>query len=251
MLSRFGLAALVGAAIGLVAGFVIGGTGPRRELADAEREIDRLEEELKSGGGGWRSPVPGLDRILRSPDDERGGSIEEDREPTPVADGDGSGEPVEAVDGLDGGVPRESWRDRWRSRARETREERYDAFTRAASVQRVRRIQSRAALVEQAELTDEEEARLDGVLGELNDSLAGYGEEILLLAARDEPPPPRDLLGITHDVTGILADAQRNLEELLGPERMGQTDPSALEIWNHVDLDRLEPAARAALERRR
>ncbi len=250
MLSRFGLAALVGAAIGLVAGFVIGGVGPRRELADAQREIDRLEDELESGGGRWRSPVPGLDRILRSPDGEGEAPVGDDREPMPSAP-EVEGQALQAVDGLDGGVPRESWRDRWRSRARESREERYDAFTRAASVQRVRRIQSRAALLEQAELTDEEEAELDSVLGDLNDSLAGYGEEILLLAARDEPPPPRDLLGITHDVTGILSTAQQRLEALLGPERMGQTDPSAVEIWNHVDLDRLEPAARAALERRR
>lgn len=248
-MSRLGLIAFVGAAIGLVAGFVIGGVGPRRELADAEREIDRLEDELKSGGGGWRSPVPGLDRILRGPEEAE--ERPEAEEPAPAPDSDDEGETLQPVPGIDGGVPRESWRDRWRSRARETREERYDAFTRAASVQRVRRIQSRAALLEQAELSDDEEAQLDSVLGDLNDSLAGYGEEILMLAARDEPPPPRDLLGITHDVTGILSNAQQELEALLGPERMGQTDPSALEIWNHVDLDRLEPAARAALERRR
>jgi hypothetical protein len=250
VVSRLGLAALVGAALGLVGGFVIGGVGPRRELADAQREIDRLEAELESGGGGWRSPVPGLDRILRNPG---GDDADTPSEPAPVAEASeetaSEGETV-AVPGVDGGVPRESWRDRWRSRARESREERYDAFTRAAAVQRVRRVQSRAALVEQAELTEEEEAELDTVLGDLNDSLAGYGEEILMLAARDEPPPARDLLGITHDVTGIMASSQRRLEALLGPERMGQTDPSALEIWNHVDLDRLEPAARAALERR-
>ena len=135
--SRFGLAALVGAAIGLVGGFVIGGIGPRRELADAQREIDRLEDELESGGGRWRSPVPGLDRILRSPDDEESAPT---GEPRARAETDERVAEVVPVDGLDGGVPRESWRDRWRSRARESREERYDAFTRAASVQRVRRM---------------------------------------------------------------------------------------------------------------
>ena len=241
------LIAIAGAAAGLVLGFVLGGIGPRRELAAARNEVERLEAELESGGGGWRSPVPGLDRILRSPDGEgasadEGGPVEE---PTPTTEGRGS----PPIDGLDGGVPREGWRDRWRS-GRRSRQERYDAFSRAASVQRVRRIQSRAALVEQAELAEEEQAELDGILGDLNDSLGGYGEEILLLAARDEPPPPGDLLGITHDVTGILADAQRRMEALVGPERSASVDPSALEIWNHVDLDRLEPAARTALERR-
>jgi hypothetical protein len=52
-------------------------------------------------------------------------------------------------------------------------------------------------------------------------------------------------------VTGILHRAQLELEEVLGPERAAAVDPSALEVWNHVDLGQLEPAARAALERAR
>ena len=246
MLSRLPLPVFAGLALGVVLGYVLGGIGPRRELAAVTNEVRRLEMEMDRGGTGWRSPVPGLDRILRTPG-APGGS-ERLGEPQPTGATDGEGEP--APGGLDGGVAREGWRDRWRSGSRRTREERYDAFSNAAAVQRVRRIQSRAALMEQADLSEEEEVELDTLLGDLNDSLAGYGEEILSLAARDEPPPPRDLLGITHDVTGVLGDAQRRLEELLGPERRAAIDESALEIWNHVDLDRLEPAARSALERR-
>ncbi len=250
MRSRLPLSLLAGAAAGVVVGFVLGGVGPRRELAAAEDEIQRLEAAMESGGSTWRSPVPGLDRILRTPGDD---APREEGDPVAHPGAEATDGPRVAMDGVDGGVPgeeRETWRDRWRSRARRSREERYDAFTEAATVQRVRRIQSRAALLEQADLDDDEAAELDGILDELNGSLAGYGEEILMLASRDEPPPARDLLGITHDVTGILAGSQRRLEELLGPERMAGVDTSALEIWNHVDLDRLEPAARATLERR-
>ena len=37
------------------------------------------------------------------------------------------------------------------------------------------------------------------------------------------------------------------LEEIVGPERAASVDPSTLEIWNHVDLARLAPTARAAV----
>ena len=242
--------AIAAAAAGVVLGFVLGGFGPRRQLAEAEREVARLQAEQQRGGGTWRSPVPGLDRILTSPerDSTETGGDEKDEE-RPLAEADPT-EDAPAV-AADGGVARRGWRERWRRGGREGAAERYSAFERAASVQRVRRVQSRAALVQQGPLEGEEQVELDQLLGEMNDSLAEYGEEILMLASRDQPPQPRDLLGITHDVTGVLAQAQQRLESLLGPERAAAVEPTALEIWNHVDLDRLEPAARAELTRRR
>ena len=125
------------------------------------------------------------------------------------------------------------------------------AFQRAASIQRVRNVQSRAALEQQAGLDDEELAEVDAAFLEMNEALVGYGEELILLALEGERPPPLQLLGITHDVTGILERGQLRLEQIVGPERVGDVDQSALEIWNHVDLDLLEPAAREALERSR
>lgn len=241
----------------MVLGFVLGGVGPRAELAERDAEVAELERRLEEADtGGWRSPVPGLDRILRAPRDARaegtpgtplppageGAALE--REAAPAAEPG----PDDGRAGLDGGVPRARWRERWRD-ARPT--DRLEAFERAVSVQRVRRAQSRAALVQQAGLSDDELAEVDAVLAEMNGALAGHGEELLLLAMGDEPPPAHDLLGITHDVTGILHRAQLRLEGVLGPERAAAVDPSALEIWNHVDLGQLEPAARAALERGR
>lgn len=253
---RLPLAAVAFGAVGVVLGFVLGGIGPRTELADREAEVARLERRLEAAApGGWRSPVPGLDRILRAPPEASA-----DR-PLPAADpADAPGgadapevaepAPIDAPAGgaLDGGVPRGRWRARWRENAPA---DRLEGFQRIASLQRVRRMQSRAALTQQADLSDEEVAEVDAVLEEMNRSLAGHGEELLLLAVGDEPPPARDLLGITHDVTGIMHRAQLRLEGVLGPERAADVDPSALEIWNHVDLGPLEPAARAALERRR
>lgn len=234
-------------AVGIVLGFFLGGLAPRRELSERDERIAELERELEEGdpGGGFRSPVPGLDRILRDPEPVDRGV------PLPAAQGEaesgrGEDERVEVEDYGDGGVPPIGWRDRWRDRAPS---EQLGAFQRAASVQRVRRVQSRAALAEQAGLEEEELAEVDAALSQMNAELLGHGEELVLLAMSDEPPPARELLGITHDVTGILHRAQLRIEEIVGPERAAAVDPSALEIWNHVDLAQLEPAARAAVQR--
>ncbi|HEY8430682.1 MAG TPA: hypothetical protein VIL20_20020, partial [Sandaracinaceae bacterium] len=151
---------------------------------------------------------------------------------------------------LDGGVRPIAWRERWPAGGGSTGD-RLEAFRRAAALQRVRRVQSRAALAQQAGLDESELAEVDAAIAQMNEELLGYGEELVLLAMSDEPPAARELLGITHDITGILHRAQLRLEAIVGPERAASVDPSALEIWNHVDLARLEPAVRAAIERER
>ncbi|MFK7990815.1 MAG: hypothetical protein AB8I08_32650 [Sandaracinaceae bacterium] len=237
--------ALATLAVGVVAGFLLGGVGPRFELAEREAEVASLTEELETAerSSGWRSPVPGLDRILQAPDEGRALPV------APEVPEQSGSEPDRGMPMADGGVPdagRPGWRSRWGERSGD---DRVDGFRRAASVQQVRRVQSRAALQQQADLSDEEMEVVDAALATMNEELLGYGEEILMLAMGDEPPAARDLLGITHDVTGILQRAQLDVEAVLGPERAAAVDPSALEIWNHVDLGQLEPAARAALAR--
>ncbi len=237
-------------AVGIVLGFFLGGLAPRRELADREERIAALETELEQAApsGGLGSPVPGLDRIFRDPEPPARGVALPAGEPAIEARADEGGD-EQPIDPSDGGVPAVGWRERWEERS--TPEDRLAAFRRAASVQRVRRVQSRAALAEQAALDEEELAEVDTALAAMNDELQGHGEELVLLAMSDEPPAARDLLGITHDVTGILHRAQLRLEAIVGPERAAALEPSTLEIWNYVDLARLEPAAAAALRRER
>lgn len=246
-------------AIGVILGFVLGGIGPRRDLVERETQIAKLEEELtESRGSAFRASLPGFDRIL-GPGRERArdrSSAERPLEGEAAQDGpeevrprppDTPGASAEPASSNDGGMPRASWRERWRRRRRGGEE--MDEFRTAAEAQLVRTAQSRAALIEQAELTQEETAVLDSALRRMNDDLYGHGEEILDLVMRDEPPSPRDMLGVAHDVTGILHRGQLEIEALVGSERLANIEPSALEIWNYVDLDQLERAARSAARR--
>ena len=242
---RLPLIVLACCAVGIVLGFVLGGVRPRLELETKDAEIAELEARLaEQNGGGWRAPIPGLDRILNVPEPER---------PLPLARPPESGERSEPrpeiVTVEDGGVARPEgrpWREGWRERGAD---ERLAGFRRAASLQRVRRLQSRAALIQQAGLDPAGQVELDAALQEMNDALLGHGEELVLLAVNDEPPPARDLLGITHDLTGIMHQAQLRIEAIVG-ESASEVEPSALEIWNHVDLAQLEPAAASAMRSR-
>lgn len=241
--------------LGVVLGFVLGGIGPRREVVRLERDVARLERELDLGGGGGggalRSPVVGLSEVLRAPsrrDDDAEG--EGDRR---VANGDGAGTEEGTGDeaaaiGPDGGVRPIGFGRRWRERGPS---EALSQFMEAAAIQRVRRMQTRAALIEQAELDDAEVAAVDAAVERMNEDLQAYGEELLYLAMSEEPPTARDLLGVTHEVTGIMSRAQDELGRILGPERSAEVERSAGEVWNYVDLDRLEPAAREAARRTR
>lgn len=245
--ARVPFAAIGFVCVGVVVGFVLGGVAPRLEVQERDERIVELERELEAADtGGWRSPVPGFDRILRAPEQAR---VDEAPPPEgrPLPREGELAPPPEASAPLDGGVeaPRGRWRERWHEDAPQ---DRMVAFRRAASLQRVRRMQSRAALFQQADLNEAEQQEVDRALAEMNEELYGHGEELLMLAMGERPPEARDLLGITHDVTGILHRAQLRLEGVLGPERAGGVDPSALEIWNHVDLAQLEPAARSAMQ---
>ncbi len=236
-------------AAGVVVGYVLGGVAPRDRLAEREAEVARLERELaEARPGEWRSPVPGIDRILRAPAEADGRERASER-----ADEQGErDERDQAAVGPDGGVGEMRWQRRWRERGEaESADERLDGFHRIASLQHVRRAQSLAALTEQAHLSDQEQREVEDALATMNDALAEHGEELVFLAFDDQPPEARDLLGVTHDVTGILYDAQLRLEEIVGEDRMHEVEPSAIQIWNHVDLRRLEPAARAAADRLR
>lgn len=114
-------------------------------------------------------------------------------------------------------------------------------FDMAVEAQNLRAAQSRQALMEQAELTDEELAELDDILAVMNDDLAFYGEDLLAMAM-SEDSDPTEALGLTHDVTGVLYESQLALDELVGDAAV---DEEARMVWNHMDLEVFRDAVEA------
>ncbi len=224
---------ILGLIAGVILGFLLGGVEPRRALAGKDKEIADLQallQEAQKKGKGRSSflPLPDMSVVseARAARDEASGRDE-------GASGDGA--QVQLGDGPGGGPPP----------APPTREEQLKSFDMAVDAQRVRARQSRVALMEQAELTEEEMAEFDDIVSQMNEELAIYGEDVLAWA--EEEPETRDALGVAHEVTGILYESQSALEELVGADALGDVDEPSRQIWNYIDLETFRGAVETQL----
>lgn len=216
------------AALGIVIGFVLGGIRPRMELAELQTELSETRAELADAEPQSRTrpslPVPGMSEMLapaEGRDDDPGSDADiddaEDVDPdeaTQQADADED----EAV----------------------TADNLAEKFDLAVAAQTVRAAQSRAALQEQAGLSDEDMVEFDNIVEEMNMALAEYSDPLMDIALSGEEPEAEDMLGLTHEVTGILYDYQTAVNDLVGADGMEETDPLARHVWNHIDLSVFE-----------
>ncbi len=215
------------AAVGIVIGFVLGGIGPRMDLTVLQDKLTAAQAELalaqqQSRGGRRPSlPVPGMSEMFSPPD-----NIEAPEEPEDLeAPDEGDGPEVLVVDT---GMP-----EAFAPGPEDIAEE----FDLAVDAQRLRAAQSRAALAEQADLSDAELDEFDSIVSDMNAELAEYGDVLMDIALSGEEPEAEEMLGLTHEVTGILYDTQTAVNDLVGSEGMESADPSARQVWNHVDLE--------------
>ncbi len=205
--------------IGVIVGFLLGGLNPRRELSEAEKKIADLETRVaeaerraRSGqGGGGARFMPFF------PDFERPTPA-----PTPTLAPGETPDPEATSTPFD---PEEARR----------------AFSLAADAQRMRARQSRQALEEKARLSHREMESVDRIIADMNSRLKEYADEMADIVLAGEEPDPRDLLELTHDVSGVLLDSQRAFEEEVGGG-MGALDESSQEVWNYVDLETFREA---------
>jgi len=225
--------------LGLVVGLLIGGVQPRAELAVEQEQSARLQDDLVKAqskaarcSGGGSALLPGIGALL--PDRAAPAP-----EPVLIADDDDDGPPPAAGD-ADVIVVGDEEGDG------EVFEDADAAFDAAVEAQQIRAEQSRAALAEQADLDEGELEEVDQIVGEMNDRLSEYADELLVLAESGDEPSPREVLGLTHDVTGILYESQSALEETVGGDRMPDVDPEASAIWNYLDLGIMREAAERA-----
>ncbi|MFT5684269.1 MAG: hypothetical protein ACI8RZ_005210 [Myxococcota bacterium] len=216
------------AAVGIVFGFVFGGIGPRMDLAVLQDQLTATQAELALAMQKSRSrrpslPVPGMSEMFSPP--PRDVEEPDDRDHDDVEEPDDVEDPDEIMDtGLEEGFAPDP-------------EDIAEEFDLAVDAQRMRAAQSRAALAEQADLSDEELDEFDNIVGDMNASLSEYGDALMDIALSGEEPEAEEMLGLTHEVTGILYDTQTAVNDLVGGEGMESTDPSARQVWNHVDLE--------------
>jgi len=231
---------------GIVLGFALGTIPGRREAAGEKRRAARLERELarrRHGLPGMASPLPGFDRML-TPED---GPPPGDRRARRAARRNAGGqEPGAAAAGKAPAAPPAGPE----PTAPPPSDDPFGEFDTLVEAQRARAAQSRAALAEQAGLDEAQLRAVDRIVAQMNDELMPYGDELIAMATSDEPPRPRDMLTLTHDVTGILSEAQLAFEQSVGDGAEEIDDESVLEVWNYVDLERFRPYVDQAREAR-
>jgi hypothetical protein len=219
----------------LVAGFLLGGIQPRRALADLEEEHRQLEQELKearkkaarSGSRPRTLNIPGVGDIYTPPPAADTGGAE------PAAGGRReAGQQITEIDGAAGDPG-------GRPSAADLPADELDL---AVDAQRLRAAQARAAFIEQAELSDDEIDAFDAIIDRMNGEFAAMSQEIVEVALSGEEPLASDLMALTHDVTGVLLDAQSDLEDLVGVDTVAGMDESTGAAWNYIDLESLRDA---------
>ena len=214
------------AALGIVIGFVLGGIGPRMDLAELQAALDETRAALDDVEQQTRRnpalPVPGMSDMF-APDPE--GSDPDGMDPEDDEGIDAADEADEMM--LDADVDPD---------AGGARTALADDFDIAVDAQRMRAAQSRAALQEQADLSDADMTEFDDIVDDMNIALSDYGDALLDIALSGEEPEPEQMLILTHEVTGILYDSQTAVNDLIGTEGMDEADPTVRQVWNHIDL---------------
>jgi hypothetical protein len=203
--------------LGVVLGAILGAIPVRRELARAEAELVSARAKAKAAPSPRSEP-----RFLPF------GLAPPPREAPETPKGEDTGKPPDGPEVV--AVPAEP----------RSPEERRRQFGLAVDAQRVRIAQNRAALIEEAELDDAELQRFDAIVADLNADLVEYADLFVDAALGEEDFGSADLLGVTHDVTGVLHDSQVALDELMGSP--AAPDDEARQIWNYIDLETFRPA---------
>jgi len=243
--------------VGVVLGFLLGTIPGRREVAGLEGRVGKLELQLAradeaSSGGALGAPLPGLGSMLR------GARLADGRRHARRAAGATATDAAIVDGGVAPGVTVADSRSAAPSGAAIEDDDRFDPdggvargrsalerFDLAVDAQRLRASQTREALREEAGLDDAKMAEVDRAVAHMNERLAPYAEELVQLTMAGERPRARDMLSLTRDVTGILAEAQAQMDHIVGDEQMDGVDDSAAQIWNYVDLEKFRPAVEA------
>jgi hypothetical protein len=202
--------AFAGVVAGVIIGFLLGGAGPRREAASLRKENETLGDELLAARkkAGRQSvqflPLPQSDSTPRPV-----------TPPAPAAtDGAAEASPAASPEDFKPDI---------------------EQFRIAMDAQKIRIRQSREVLKEKTKMDAGDERDLDAILAKMNEDLAKHAELFADAVLSGEEPEPMDMLGMTHEVTGILLGAQKAYQDVLGPDFEG-LDESTASVWNFVDL---------------
>ena len=112
-----------------------------------------------------------------------------------------------------------------------------ESFRDFVELQQMRAEQSRMALIEQANFSEEQIEQMDEIFDDLNGDLAEHSDQIWELMENSRngiEPEEIEIYEFTHKMSGILYESQSELENLIGDQNV---DKEAKRIYNHIDME--------------
>lgn len=250
-------------AFGLIAGFALGGVGPRRELGALQKRYEQLERRMAE----MERPdfmanfLPTLSEVVRAPATEPSRVTTNPDAGSRGLDGGAatgpeagvvqtvSPSPMIVAPMRDAGVaPAPRLSDEDEGLGRHGGQAMLAGFDQAVTAQQARAAATRATLIDQARLNPEQIKALDLSVNRMNQQLGGYGDKVLSLMESEDAPSATDALEVGHKVSGILLEHQRELDAILsGAQGEMAKEDSARQVWNLVDLEAFRPAVERRL----
>ncbi len=221
---------ILGISLALMAGVLIGVLSQRPEVHDAQLRIEELEARDCSSSRG-------IGRGLAAAMQGRPGGMLEFDEDEELDEPDEGGEDAAAEEeGEDGGVefeidfgggdePPEEWDEE------DVRRE-LDALVTA---QDLRRTQARAALIEQADPTDDQLETFDQTMEVMNDDLMGLTEELVEQLESGEEITRHDMMTYAADLLDVMIEADENVAGVVGEGV--DIDDEAYDPFSYIDPD--------------
>ncbi len=222
------------AAITLVLGLVLGGLPPRAELRRTQQELEEAQAADCSGqvgrdlalllGQGAAAPRTPQEEAIDRPA-EIAAEHPEAVEVAEQIDAEMEAAEAEVATGL------------------EELAASGEELELARTALDLRRAQSRAALVEDADPSDEQLEAIDQAWTDMNEVLVDLSDELVGMLAEGQEPTRRDAMGFAADALDAMLVAEQSIEGLLDADQLGDLEEDALNPFNYIDpgiIDALE-----------
>lgn len=219
------------AAAALIVGLMLGGLQPRSEVRDLQEQLAAAE------------PVPGngqLGRDLAEFFGRAGGTAAprpclptQEAIARPVQIAEANPEAVELVEEIEDEIDLQ----------REELETELDSLKAPSDAELelartaldLRRAQSRAALVQDTDASDDQLAEIDEAYGAMNDVLVELSGELVDMIAEGQTPSRRDAMEFTADALDAMLAAEQTVEGVLDDDQRAEIGEESVNPFNYID----------------
>ncbi|MBW2258030.1 MAG: hypothetical protein JRI25_25980 [Deltaproteobacteria bacterium] len=104
----------------------------------------------------------------------------------------------------------------------------------------LRRVQARAALLEDADPDDEQLDAFDDAVADMNVALREIAEDVVDRVNEFGEPTRREMMIFAADTLDVLIEAEERMVSTLDEDQMGQVEDASVDPFSYVDPELLD-----------